>query len=43
MKIFQGIRFDYNSPDGVVRYDYIPSEEELDALQREEDEAMEEE
>jgi len=41
MKAFQGIRFDWDS-DGIVNYDYIPSQEELDDLQREEDEAMEE-
>lgn len=34
---------DYFSPDGCINYDYIPTEEELDDLQREEDEAMEEE
>lgn len=43
MKIFQGIKFDWQSPDGFVNYDYFPSNEELDELQREEDEAMEEE
>ena len=42
MKIFQGIRFDYFSPDGCINYDYIPTDEEEDALQLEEDEAMEE-
>jgi len=42
MKAFQGIKFDYFSPDGCINYDYIPTEEELDELQREEDEAMEE-
>jgi hypothetical protein len=43
MKAFQGIRFDWASPDGCINYDYIPSEEELGDLQRKEDEAMEEE
>ena len=43
MKLFQGIKFDYDSPDGCINYDYIPTGEELDALQLEEDEAMEEE
>jgi len=43
MKAFQGIRFDWQSPDGCINYDYIPSQEELGALQLEEDEAMEEE
>lgn len=42
MKIFQGIKFDWLSPDGCIRYDYIPTQEEEDELQREEDEAMEE-
>lgn len=41
--MFQGIKFDWQSPDGCINYDYIPTEEELDELQREEDEAMEEE
>lgn len=43
MKAFQGIKFYYDSPDGFINYEYIPSNEELDDLQREEDEAMEEE
>lgn len=42
MKVFQGIRFDYLSSDGCINYDYIPTEEELDDIQRDEDEAMEE-
>lgn len=42
MKTFQGILFDYNSSDGCINYDYIPTQEEEDELQREEDEAMEE-
>ena len=42
MKTFQGIKFDHDSSDGIISYDYIPSQEELDELQREEDEAMEE-
>lgn len=33
---------DYFSPDGYINYDYIPTQEEEDELQREEDEAMEE-
>jgi len=43
MKAFQGIKFDYNSSDGCINYDHIPTEEELDDLQREEDKAMDEE
>jgi hypothetical protein len=41
MKVFQGIKFDYDSSDGCIEYDYLPSDEEEDALQRQEDEAME--
>lgn len=43
MKVFQGIKFQYDSPDGCINYDHIPTEEEENALQLEEDEAMEEE
>lgn len=42
MTAFQGIRFDYDSPDGISTY-WEENEEWLsDEYQRQEDEAMEE-
>ena len=33
----------YDSPDGLIDYDYFPTQEQEDDLQREEDERMEDE